>query len=269
MKRKKDSPIEDTFPRSLTPDREADLWRTCVRCTLKKLVLKNVACAYEKICRDSFSPNPSSPGVFDVDPRTMADLRMAVRAFWKHVDAKKAPTAKDTKTLLETVIRACERRSQRNTSSEPEMNNRMELIVFAENRNLFSGPADKADCAPFEICDIAPLYQRVEPQVERILKKMEQEPDTYWRDTLTKVQFVSRVRGKRRGTCYTKEVFDLLCDYDEFRTIRRMKKPRSAEEKQATWNFWKACKKKLGEPAEWMDRVSVPGVECLPDEPDR
>ena len=172
MKPKKDSPIEDMFPRSLTPEREAELWRTCVSCTLKKRVLKNVAWAYEQICRDSFTPNPSSPGVFDVDPRTMADLRMTVRAFLKHVDAKKAPTAEDTKTLLETVIRACERRSQRNTSSEPEMNNRMELIVFAENRNLFSGPADKADCAPFEICDIAPLYQRVEPQVERILKKM-------------------------------------------------------------------------------------------------
>ncbi len=262
---------ETPNPFVLTTERRAELRESHARCNYKRRAMNSLAKAYAQVCSESYTKDPFS-GVLDVDPLTMRILRVAADEYWKLAPRAEAPTTEEALELLENAVEYCNEHLERSErSSAPEMQNRTELLILNNTRILFSGPKDKADLATFEIRDIAPVFGLDESRITRILKAISEESETYWSDRLKGVQFVSRIDGKRRETCYTIEIFDLLCDYEEYRKILRMatppnREPRSTEEMLETWDFWKERKKKYEENVEWMDRVDLP---CVPDSPDR
>ena len=262
---------ETPNPFVLTAERRKELRVSHARCNYKRRAMNSLAEAYAQVCSVSFTPDDIS-GVIDVDPRKMCILRVAADKYWKLAPREKPPTMEKALDFLNNIVEYCDKHLDRiERSSAPEMRNRMEFLILKNTRKLFSGPKDKADLATFEIRDIAPVFGLDESRITRILKAISEESETYWSDRLKGVQFVSRIEGKRRENCHTIEIFDLLCDYEEYRKILRMatppnREPRSTEEMQETWDFWKERKKKYEENVEWMESVDLPFV---PDSPDR
>ena len=262
---------ETPSPFTLTSERRAELREIHAGCNHKRRAMNSLAEAYAQVCSVSFREDEIS-GVIDVDPDTMDILRAAAVVYWTIAPRAEGPTTKEARNFLNTFIECSYElldRSER--SSAPEMRNRMEFLILKNTRKLFSGPKDKADLATFEIRDIAPVFGLDDSRIRHILKAISEESETYWSDRLKGVQFVSRIEGKRRETCYTIEIFDLLCDYEEYRKILRMatppnREPRSTEEMLETWDFWKERKNKYEENVEWMESVDLPFV---PDSPDR
>ena len=258
-------------PFVLTPERREELRESHARCKYKRRAMNSLAKAYAQVCSVSFTPDDIS-GVIDVDPLTMDILRAAAVVYWTIAPRAEGPTTKEARNFLNTFIECSYELLDRSERySVPEMRNRMEFLILKNTRRFFYGPKDKVDLATFEIRDIARVLGLDESRITRILKAISEEPETYWSDRLKGVQFVSRIEGKRRETCYTIEIFDLLCDYEEYRKILRLatppnREPRSTEEMQETWDFWKERKKKYEENVEWMESVDLPFV---PDSPDR
>ncbi len=262
---------ETPNPFALTPERRAELREIHAGCNHKRRAMKSLAEAYAQVCNVSYTNDPFS-GVLDVDPLTMGILRAAAEEYWKLAPRAEAPTTEEALKFLENAVEYCnEHLDRRERSTDPKMQNRMELLILKNDRKFFSGPQDKAEFATFEIRDIAPVFGLDDSRIRHILKAISEESETYWSDRLKGVQFVSRIEGKRRETCYTIEIFDLLCDYEEYRKILRMatppnREPRSTEEMLETWDFWKERKNKYEENVEWMESVDLPFV---PDSPDR